>query len=858
MRFRAAIIWVSSAWLVVPLVGCGSKDSEPSAADIARYKNPQRNCDKRAICTYPAKFAPLPPAPVARFEVGPASATLGPGDPGLQLIATRVDPAGTVRDLTAVASWDAKPVGIVAIAPDGYLRALAPGTVEVEGKFPGETTTVRTTITVAEPKDRSWNFAEDVEPQLTRLGCNVGGCHGRLDGQNGFHLSLFGYDAEGDHRSLTRDASGRRLNLLRPEASLLLTKATGTVPHAGGMKLTPGSGSYQTLLGWIKAGAPLASPTNHGRITNLAVEPGESRLDGPGPRRLRVVATFADGHTRDVTRLAQYKTNDDSTLTVDDQGQAQLLRRGEADLIIRYESQVVSTRISAVMNPDLKHDFAQDPRANFIDDQLLKRLAALGVPPSPASSDAAFLRRVSLDLTGEQPSPDRVREFLKDTEPAKRQKLVASLVGSPDFVRFWQIKLGDLLEITTARPDLGNAAITYQTWLRKQLLDNAPWDRTVHALLTGTGDPSDRATGGPVAYALEAIDPKVAAEKSAQRFLGLRLRCAQCHDHPFDIWTQDDYFGLAATFAKVERSGAGMMGMMSGRTRIQVNADGQIENPRTHQPAPSKILGGAVITTTGEEDPRVKLADWVTAADNPFFARAMANWVWAQFFGKGIANPPDDLSRSNPPVHPELLDALAQHFVAHKYDLRDLITTIVTSNAYGATSAAVPGNEGDIRLFSHQRPRPLTSHQMADALAQATDVANQFKDKPGKRRAIEIDDPATPSSILEAFGRCNRINGCAAVDIPALSLRQSLLVIGGDVIESKVTHPQGYLANLLELSPAADEVVENLYLRALCRLPNPEEQSHWTAELSGAPTFRDAAEDLFWALLNSREFAFNH
>lgn len=855
VKIRRTIGWCASAWVAGGLVGCGRAPEPTPVASQA-----QHNCeDSQILCRKAGMPAAPAPQPEARLEVIPAAARLEAGDPGIQLVATRVAPDGTVRDLTAGATWRAEPAGIVAVDAEGYVRPLGPGTAEVAGTFAGESGAVRAAITVGDAASRGWNFAEDVEPHLTRLGCNVGGCHGRQDGQNGFHLSLFGYDAEGDHRALTRDEGGRRINPVRPEASLLLTKATGVVPHGGGMKLAAGSEAYRALLGWVRAGAPLASPSNHGRVARLAIEPAASRLAEPGPRRLRVVATFADGHSRDVTRLAQYKTNDDSTATVDDRGRAQLLRRGEADLVVRYGSRVVATRVGAVVNPGLAHDIAGDPRANFVDDELLKRLAALGVPPSPPSTDAAFLRRASLDLTGEQPNPDRVREFVKDPDPAKRPKLVADLIGSPDFVRFWQIKLGDLLEITSARPDLGNAAINYQTWLKKQLLDNAPWDRTVRALLTATGDPADRASGGPVAYALEAIDPKVAAEKSAQRFLGLRLRCAQCHDHPFDVWTQDDYFGLAAAFARVERAGGGMMGMgMNGRTVIRINAAGRVDNPRTRQAAPARILGGAAIAAQGDEDPRAKLADWITAPDNPYFARAMANWAWAQFFGRGIVDPPDDLSAANPPVHPELLDALARRFVEHKYDLRDLIGTIATSNAYGASSAAVPGNEADDRLFSHQRPRPLTAHQMADALAQATDVANQFRDKPKGTRAIEIVDPATPSAILETFGRCNRISGCAAVATPALSLRQSLLTIGGDVIEAKVANPRGYLASLLELAPAPDEVVENLYLRALCRPPSPEELSHWSAELAAAPALREAAEDLFWALLNSREFAFNH
>ena len=296
-----------------------------------------------------------------------------------------------------------------------------------------------------------------------------------------------------------------------------------------------------------------------------------------------------------------------------------------------------------------------------------------------------------------------------------------------------------------------------------------------------------------------------------------------------------------------------------GKTLVKIEPKGQIEHLRTRKPAEARLLTGQAITVAEAEDPRVKLADWMTSADNPFFARAMANWVWAQFFGKGIADPPDDLSRSNPPVHPELLDALAKHFVEKKYDIRDLIKTVANSEAYALSSTTVPGNEQDNRFFSHQMPRPLTAHQMADALAQATDVTNQFDGLQNRgKRAIEIQDPATKSTILETFGRCSRVNGCASVANPSLSLRQSLLVIGGNVIEEKISSPRGYLSNLLELSPAPDEIVENLYLRAFCRPPTSEEQAHWTAELSQAKTLREAAEDLFWALLNSREFAFNH
>ena len=760
--------------------------------------------------------------------------------------------------MTAEATWSVEPAGVVAVDA-GYVHALKPGKAKVLATRNG--LTAEAEVTVLDPSAPSWDVAEDIVPVLSRAGCNTGGCHGRADGQNGFHLSIFGYDPASDFADLTRNGGGRRVSSMDPASSLLLKKASGSVPHVGGPRILPGTADYRRLEAWIRDGAPMTRGKTHGALAGLRVEPAQLHLDEPGSRQLRVFAKYADGTERDVTRQAVTRTLDDSAVTIDGKGKVTLLRRAETDLVLRYGSLVMSARVGTVINPDLKFDFAARPRKNFIDDELFKRLEAMKVPPSPPASDAAFLRRVTLDLTGQQPRPEQVREYLGDKDPEKRTKLVDRLLRDRDFIGFWQIKLGDLLEITSARPDIGQTASRYQGWVSARLADNTPWDQFVRTLLTAVGDPTSR-EDAPANYALEGLDPKEQAEKTAQRFLGLRIRCAQCHDHPFDVWTQDDYFGLAATFAKVERSGGPMPGGgMMMKTKIQIDPEGFVEHLRTKKHAEPRLLSRQPIKVEAKDDPRKALVDWMTSPDNPYFARAMANWTWAQFFGKGIADPPDDLSRSNPPVHPELLDALAKHFVTHKYDLRDLIRTIATSEAYAMSSASVPGNEADNRLFSHQMPRPLTAHQMADALAQATDVANQFG-LPGQqraaRRAIEIVDPAVPSAILETFGRCTRLNGCAGVQTPALSLRQSLMLIGGDVIEGKVSHPNGYLANLLELKPAPEEIVENLYYRALCRPPTPEESSRWTAELKLAEKPNEAAEDLFWSLLNSREFAFNH
>jgi len=792
--------------------------------------------------------------PEPTFAVTPAAVTLAAGDAGVQMLATA---RGGGRDLTAVSAWRVEPAGVAAVEPGGYLRPLKPGAATAVAKVVDEE--VRVPVVFADDGSgtaagRPWGFGEDVLPVLTRAGCNTGACHGRADGQNGFHLSFLGYDAEGDYRAITRDAGGRRVSRVDPAASLVLAKASGRTPHAGGPRIPADSPGYRVVADWLAAGAPERRGKAHGALTALAVEPATVRLDGPGPQQLRVVATYADGHHRDVTRLASFRTLDDSAAAVTPIGGATLLRKAEVDLVVRYGSQVVSTRLATVINPGLNIDFANRPRRGFIDDLLFARLESLNVPPSPTADDPTYLRRVRLDLTGQQPDPDETRQFLADADPEKRPKLVDRLLASREFVLFWKIKFGDLLQISQGR--FGNGAAYYHTWLDEQLTRNAPWDQSVRTLLTALGNPMVRG-GGAVNYALDGPDAKAMAEQTAQRFLALRLRCAQCHDHPFDVWTQDDYFGLAAFFAKVRNGGAAGPGMMA-RSDVGIDPKGELEHLRTKRPAVAKLLGGPTVTVKEGEDPRKALADWMTSADNPYFARATANWVWSQFFGRGIADPPDDLSRANPPVHPELLDGLARHFVSHGHDLRNLIRTVVTSEAYALSSGTVPGNEGDHRLFSHQSARPLTAHQMADALAQATDVPNRFPSRPASTRAIDVAEPGTASTILDTFGRCGRTIGCASVATPALSLRQSLLLLGGDVIESKVSSLNGYLANLLELGPEADEVVDNLYLRVLCRPATAEERSRWSAELKQSSSPREASEDLFWALLNSREFAFNH
>ena len=773
----------------------------------------------------------------------------------MQLVVERVE--GTNRiDVTHEVSWTNSDPSLLTIEPTGYVLPLSVGQGQLTAHLGDTAALVPIEVRTSEPHVTS--FESDVLPVLTRAGCNMGGCHARAEGQGGFHLSLYGFDATSDAEAITRQDGGRRLNLLDPNASLLLSKASGRLSHGGGLRLTTDSPGYKILKQWIAEGAPSDPVQDRPTLSSLTIEPNTLWLNGPGTRQLRVLAHLADGKTRDVTCLASYQTNDDRVATVSSEGYARLLAPGQTDLIVRYGSLVVPVRVAAPFNPGQTFAFPEGREANVIDQELLKRLQRLNIPPSRPASDEAYLRRVSLDLTGQLPEPDEIRAFLADDAPDKRDRKVDALLARDDHLDFWTLKYGDLLQISQAK--FGTGAGPYQRWLQRQVKENRPWNEMVTELLTAVGDPTQAATGGPVNYALDGIDPQTQAELTARRFLGLRLRCAQCHDHPFDVWTQNDYYNLAAFFAQVDKGSPGDGGMMTVRPRVGIKPEATLEHPRTHQPVTPRPLDRTTVKIEPGQDPRAVLAAWITRPENPFFARAHVNWVWAQFFGKGLVEPVDDLSAANPPVHPELLEALAQQFIASGYDTRALIRTIATSSAYGLSSAPVPGNAQDDRFFSHQSARPLTAHQMADALAQATQVPNVFANRRARSRtkAIQIFDPGNASTILDTFGRCSRATTCSPIGLPQLTLSQALLLIGGDVVDSKVSHIQGYLAHLLELEPSPAEIVEYLYLRTLCRTPTNQERVHWVAEFNAASSIAEVAEDLFWALLNSREFAFNH
>jgi hypothetical protein len=684
------------------------------------------------------------------------------------------------------------------------------------------------------------DFPTRILPILTKAGCNAGSCHGAAVGQGGFKLSLLGYDPAQDHANLTREFGGRRLDVETPANSLFVRKGTDQLDHEGGRKIKRGSDAERTLLAWVAAGAPFG-PADL-RVTKIEVEPADSLLRASDQSvQLRVRATMSDGRSEDVTALALYSSNDDAVADVDKAGVVTTRDRGLTSIMVRYSGQAVAARI-AVPFGDAEIATADFKPRNFIDERVLAELRRLRLPPSPLSDDAEFFRRVHLDLIGRLPEPDAVRAFLQEPpSEEKRRRVIASLLEREEFVDFWTLKFGDWLLISGKR---GSEAATraYHDWVRGQLARNRPLDQFVRELLLAQGEVT---RVGPANFFSLATDPRDLGEHVAGMFLGAQIACARCHAHPADRWTQDDYHAFAACFARLSRQGE----------TISVSTRGEVEHPKTQKPVAPRPLG-AVALPGHDDDRRVELAAWLTAPDNPFFARNLVNRVWKHLLGRGLVEPVDDLRPTNPPTNPALHDALAKEFAQHGFDLRWLVGAIANSRTYQLAAHTNEGNRRDDRLFSHAYLKPLPAQVFADAVAQVTGVPDKFEGQADATRAVQLVGAHTPSYALDVLGRCSRERSCETADRAGGGLAQALHLINGPTINDKLRG--GTLGRLLAANTPNRELVDELYLRALGRPASAAEQTEWTARLSRAADRSIVAEDLLWALLNSREFAFNH
>jgi len=698
-------------------------------------------------------------------------------------------------------------------------------------------------------------FLRDVAPILNKASCTSGPCHGAAKGKNGFKLSLRGYDPQFDYEALLYDLSGRRFNRAEPGRSLMLSKPTQQVAHGGGLRFEKDTPYYKTIYNWIAQGVPYGDPAKDA-VASVVVEPKEVTMAKPGETvAVKVTARFLDGQTRDVTREATVESNTPDLARVDSAtSKVSGERTGEATLLVRYQGKFSTVPVT-VLNPKPGFAWKPLPQNNYIDKFIDAKLQKLHLQPSPVADDATFLRRVSLDLAGRLPTPDEVRAFLADATPSrtKRAKLIDKLIASPAFTDHWTVKWGDLLQ--SSRKFLGEkGTYGFRDWINDSIAANKPYDKMVRELLTSRGSTYD----DPAANFFRTTrDARPTMEKTTQVFLGVRMVCAQCHDHPFERWTQNQYYQMSAFFSAV-----GIRpGYEIGEEIIyDQRADYEMKHPKDSRVvAPEFLVASATpVKIPSDSRRRDALAEWLVSKENPFFAKAIANRVWSYFFGRGIIDPVDDIRASNPPVNPQLLEALTQDLIDHKFDLQHLMRTIANSRAYQTAFTPNEWNATDADNFSHAMPRRLPAEVLMDAVAQAAGARPNFPEVPEDTSAAQLPDPHVgKDGFLDLFGRPTRESACECERRADLSLPQALNLINGRTISDAVADAKGRVAANVLAGKSSEAMVEDLYLATLSRTPTKEESESGVKYLSGGAK-ATRAQDLLWALLNSKGFLYSY
>jgi len=701
------------------------------------------------------------------------------------------------------------------------------------------------------------SFVNDVMPVLTKASCNSGPCHAKAGlGQNGFRLSVLGFEPVDDYDHIVNEARGRRISVAAPDESLLLQKASARVPHGGGRRLDPTSAEYRAIRRWIEEGAAPPSAAD-ADVVSLVVEPASATVGRAATPRLKVTATFSDGSSRDVTPLAVYETNDPARAEVDPDGTVHVQDvSGRATVMVRYQGVVGVASFDVPSGPPSPMPAAR----TFIDELVFENLVTLGIPASPECDDGIFLRRVSLDVTGTLPTAEKAAAFLASREPDKRDRLVEELLQSPEYADFFANKWTAVLK--NRRDDTSDllSNFAFHSWIRDGLLANKPYDVFVRELLGATGTV---VSSPPVAWYKRVKDPKEQIEDVAQLFLGVRMQCAQCHHHPFERWSQDDYYGMAAFFSQVGRKPSSVR---NEDLIFHKRGVAGFTNPRTSSPVRPVALGAAAGTIPADEDPRLVLADWMAEPSNPFFSRVLVNRYWKHFFGRGLVEPEDDMRDTNPPSNPRLLTALAEHFVASKFDLKELVRTITRSRAYQAADG-IDGNEGDVQNFSHAYSRRLTAEVLLDSIDRVAESTSSFANLPAGTRAISLPDNSynRSSAFLKAFGRPDSASVCECERSQSPSLAQSLFMINAADIKAKLSATGGRAARYARETRPDSEKIHELSLAALSREPTIQELLVSEAYLAAAGVGKAAEaarkerfEDLIWAVMNTKEFVFNH
>ena len=803
------------------------------------------------ICTFALLIAAT--AQVVSAQAPPAKINVYPADVQLTTIRDRQSlivqaeyPDGITRDVTAEAKLT---LGNAAFArlDKNVLYPKADGATELVVEYGGHVVKVPIEVLRA-TEDPAISFKLDVMPVFMKSGCNVGSCHGAARGKDGFRLSLFGFDPNGDYHRLTREISGRRINLALPEESLMMEKSAGLVPHTGGKRFDMNSEYADTLLRWLRVGAP-NDPGEVSKVVSVEIYPKGAVLDGEGAtQQINVRAKYSDGTDRDVTSLAVFLTNNDNSAPIDQNGVVTAANRGEAYIMARFETHTIGTHF-IVLPKDLKFEWKELAANNYIDQLMDKKFKKLRIQPSEICTDEEFLRRSYLDITGTLPSVEQYHEFLGNADPKKRENLVDDLLSRKEFVEIWVMKWAELLQVRTTRQIAYKPMLRYYNWVQERVASNMPMDQMVQELLGASGGTFENAATN---YYQQESDPKKVAENVAQVFMGMRIQCTQCHNHPFDRWTMDDYYSFSAFFSQIGRK----RGEDPREQIIYNRGSGDVRHLVDNRVMAPKFLGGEVPDVKGK-DRRVVMAKWLASAENPYFAKNLANIVWNHFFGKGIINEVDDVRVSNPAVNPELLDELGQKFTEYKYDFKKLVRDICTSRTYQLSTSTNETNAADDKNFTHASLRRVRAEILLDMISQVTDTKNKFGGLPLGARAVQIANGNTSTYFLSTFGRAKRESVCACEVKVEPNLSQALHLLNGDTLQGKIG--QGNLiGKLLAAGKTPPQIIEELYIRTMTRRPTEKEFAELNAVLAEMEDKKLALEDVFWALLNSREFVFNH
>ena len=692
------------------------------------------------------------------------------------------------------------------------------------------------------------DFENDLIPIFTKFGCNAGACHGAAAGRGEFNLSLFGGNPQADYKAIVRQFAGRRVNLMHPEESLIILKPTAQTKHGGGQVLDEDGEGAKLLHNWIRQGATYETLR---RLARVEISPQKHVISNlENPIQLHATAHFSDGTTEDVTRWTVFTPEDVSAIEIDAAtAVAKVRRRGRHIILARYLTEVVPiefiTPLNEVPISDETHT-SLESAGTSIDGEILKLLSTLRLPVSPAANDATFLRRVTLDLTGRLPAPDAVTAFLADSDAHKRETLVDALLDSDEFNGYWTLQLAKLLRIHSKGGNT-QGAFAYHQWLAQQIRERVGYDQIARSVILATGDSHEV---GPVNFYRTVNSAGEQAEFMSELFMGARLRCANCHNHPLDKWTQDDYHGLAAIFAKIEANGQ----------VIKVKPSGEVIHPATREKAVPRIPGDRFLPTD-VTDGRLELVDWLTGMGNPYFAKAIVNRLWKAMMGRGLVEPVDDFRSTNPATHPELLTALADDFVAHDYDLRRTLKRIALSTAYARSANTLPQNATDDRFYSHALQKPLESEVLADAISDVLDVPDTYGSEPEGTRAVSLFDPNTESDALDILGRCGRESSCETSVGATDGLQRKLHLFNGDLLNARIGVPGSRLDRLVAIGKSPMEIVNEFYLAALSRHPTDTEQQFWEQHIDvsvSANSQRAVLEDMVWSLLTCNEFVMNH